>query len=283
MEQQTRFTKIVMVWAFLLCLGGSMECFAQTKPLWINRGEKSMNKKRLSDNYIFKVFNTHGLDESKLRAERLTPLLQYLKGVYGVETSEMAVDTTALAADGSKVTKISMPTGDSTSVVYAKLVDDYDEFIDYELNVFQHEYYQLYAVTNCNAAPVFDEFRIEQVSNTDALARSIVPGLGQLYKGQTAKGCAIMGAEAFFIGSAIVFECKRSYYSDKGWRSKTRSWKEFRNIAIAGAGIVYIYNLIDAATAKAGHQVKVGKSSSLNVSVVPTANLGAGVSLAWNF
>lgn len=281
--EQTRFPKIVMVWAFLLCLGGSMECFAQTKPLWINRGEKSMNKKRLSDSYLFKVFNTHGQDESKLRAERLTPLLQYLESEYGVETSQMVVDTAAVASDGSKVTKISMTTGDSTSVVYAKLVDDYDEFTDYELNVFQHEYYQLYAVTASNAAPVFDEFRIEEVSNAQALARSIVPGLGQLYKGQTAKGCAIMGAEAFFIGSAIVFECKRDYYADKGWRSKARSWKEFRNIAIAGAGIVYIYNLIDAATAKAGHRVKVGKAGNVNVSLVPTPTLGAGVSLAWTF
>lgn len=277
--KRNSLSRIVLALSFLLCLGGALECMAQSKPLWVQRGEKSMNKKRQSDNYTFKVFNTHDLDEAKLKAERLKPLLEYLQETYGVETSAMTVDTAAVATDGTKAIKVSMP----TSTVYAKLVDDFCEFTDYELNVFQYEYYQLYAVTEKDAAPVFDTFNVIETNNSNALARSIVPGLGQFYKGQTAKGCAIIGAEAFFVASAIAFDCKRNHCADRGWESKARGWRQFRNLAISGAGIVYVYNLIDSAVSKAGRRVKVGKSSTLNVGLAPMPNMGAGVGLALSF
>lgn len=277
--ERTSFTKIVIALALVLCLGGSVECLAQSKPLWINKSETSLNKKRISDNYTFKVFNTHDFDEAKLKKERLTPLMEYLQSEYGFESSKMTVDTTAVASDGSKVTKVSMPDG---SVVYAKLVDDYSEFADYELNVFQYEYYQLYAVTNKDAAPEFDEFKVDRANNTTALTYSLIPGVGQLYKGQKAKAYVIMGAEVLFVASAIEFEYQRHHASKNGWRSKARGWREFRDIAIVGAVGVYVYNLIDAATAKGGTRLSIGKQSSL--AVLPwTTGESTGVSLALNF
>lgn len=290
--EQTRFAKIVMVWAFLLCFGGSMECMAQSKPLWITQGEKSMNHKRESENYVFKVFNTHGRDAEALKSERLRPLLEYLESEYGVKTTRMVVDTTAVDAAGAQVTKITLPTDETTAVVYAKLVDDYSEFTDYELNVFQHEYYQLYAVTNRDAAPTFDDFSIEESHNGTALTYSIVPGLGQLYKGQTAKACVFFGGEVVLVGTAVVAQVYKHRADTKvrnhtpnvdSWKSKSKSWKQVRNISLGLACGLYVYNLIDAATAKAGHRVKVGKSSTLNVALVPTPTLGAGVGMTLTF
>lgn len=275
----TSFTRVVLAVVCLLCVAGSVRCMAQSKPLWVQHGEKSMNNKRHSDNYTFKVFNTHNAEKNSVMAKRYEPLLTYVRELYGVKPLDMAMDTTAVASDGSKAIKISFPEGDSTAVVYAKLVDDYIEFEDYQFNVFQFELYQLYAVTDKNAVPVFDDFEVVETSNAKALSLSIIPGMGQFYKGHITKGWVMLGGEAALLSTALVCHSRYNKYDKKDWDSKATSWRQMRNISLGLACGLYIYNLIDAATTKGGSSVKVKKSANGNLAVAPWVNDdGAGLS-----
>lgn len=285
--------KIVFALAFMLCFGGSVQCMAQAKPLWAQKGEKYANKKRKSDSYTFKVFNTHSLDAPKLKREHIKPLLEYLHEEYGADVARMTVDSSAVTAEGRRLYKVSFPSEGGTSSVYAQRVDDYIVYEDYELNVFQFEYYQLYAVTNKNAEPAFDDFEICETNNSTALARSIVPGLGQFYKGQTAKGCVILGGEAALITTAIVCQVHKHRYDKKAdnqipnvdsWKSKARSWRQMRDISLGLACGLYVYNLIDAATAKGPRRLNVRSAGTHGLAVAPWAGVeGAGLSFAWRF
>ena len=83
-------------------------------------------------------------------------------------------------------------------------MDVYDT-VDYntDLNpVF--EYYQLYAVSEKDVTPVFDTFERGERSKGTAALMNIIPGAGQLYKGHTFKGYAILGSEIALGVTAIT-------------------------------------------------------------------------------
>lgn len=277
----------------MLCLGSSTECLAQSKPFWAKNGEQSANKKRLSDNYTFKVFNTHSMYPEQLKAEGINSLLNYIGSEYSADVKSMKVDTIAAASNDRDLLKVSFADGDSTSVVYAQLVDDYSEFNDYDLNVYQHEYYQLYAVTGKNAAPEFDKFEVKESSGTLSFCRSLIPGMGQIYKGQTTKGCVILGGEAALIATAIVSQAHIHRYNNKvdkqipnvdSWKSKARSWREIRNISIGLACGLYVYNLIDASMGKGARRLSVKRNTSSSLVIAPWGSTqGAGLALALRF
>lgn len=282
-----------MVLALMLCFGGVIECFAQAKPFWAAKGEKSVNKKRVSDNYTFKVFNTHSMNPQQLKADGLNSLLEYLHGEYGASVASMTVDTTAIASNGRNLIKVSFPDGDAMATVYAQRVDDYSEFNDYDLNVFQYEYYQLYAVTGKNATPEFDTFEVSDSSPITSLACSLIPGVGQMYKGQTTKGCVFLGGEAVLITTAIVSQVCKNRFDKKvdnqipnvdSWKSKSKSWKQVRNISIGLACGLYVYNLIDAAVDKGSRRLSVKRNRANSLAIAPwTTADGAGLSFALRF
>lgn len=88
-----------------------------------------------------------------------------------------------------------------------------------------------------------------------------------------------MGAEVVFIGAAIVCENKRSKHIknmnnhpevEDSYYGKAKSWRTMRNIAIGCAGIVYVYNLFDAALSKGARQVLVSKPSGTSLALAPS-------------
>lgn len=101
-------------------------------------------------------------------------------------------------------------------------------------------------------------------SNLNSLWRSaIIPGWGQIYKGQNIKGIAFLGGEAAFIGTALYFQ--NSYQDNitkskettkidiqKAYRDKANTDASVRNVALIGAVAVYIWNLIDAVSNNSG-------------------------------
>lgn len=118
--------------------------------------------------------------------------------------------------------------------------------------------------TSYGAAPVF---------------YSLIPGVGQLYKGSTTKGSIILGSAVVVGAGIITAESLRASYIKKMkeypkhhdfYNNKATTWKNVRNVAIGvGAGL-YVYNLIDAAVAPGRRRVVVSKGKSYNYSLVPT-------------
>lgn len=283
---------LIMQFCLLLCLPASAQM--QSKPRWVQKGEKSMDRQRSNESYRFKVFNTYDVDVNKLMAERFNPLLTYVRETYQADLMSLRLDSLRLSTDTLTTYRVSFtdPSGDE-SVVYARLVDDHCSFEDYANNTYQFEYYQLYAVSEKDSVPTFDEFELTRTYTAKAMCLSLVPGLGQIYKGQKAKGYVIMGAEATLLVSAIAFNFKQQYchrqisrepeFADS-WRSKTRGWRQMRNLSLCLAGGLYVYNLIDAAVAKGARQVVVRKPDGRQLSLLPIATPdGAGLTLAFRF
>lgn len=283
---------LAMQVCLLLCLPAPAQ--VQSKPRWAQKGEKSMDRQRSNGSYRFKVFNTYGLDANRLRAERFSPLLTYVRETYQADLESVRLDSLRLDYDTLTTYRVSFTVASGgESVVYARQVDEHCAYEDYADNTYQFEYYQLYAVSGKDTVPTFDEFELTGTDNSRAVCLSLIPGLGQLYKGQKAKAYVIWGAEATLIASAVAFSIKTNYCENKAkdvpefhdnWKSKARGWRQMRNLSIGLAGCTYIYNLIDAAVAKGPRQVIVRKSDGRQLSVMPVAAPdGAGVSFALRF
>lgn len=287
MELKRMINYSFLIFSLLL----SMTVSAQTKPLWVQKGEKSLVKEQTNENYYFKVFNTYGIDVNELKNKRFHPLLDHIREQYQAEPTQIKLDSLYLNNDSSAIVYcVTFIDSIGHSVVYAKKIDEYCAFEDYVDNTYQFEYYQLYAISKRDSVPVFDEFTLSRTYNHKALCLSLVPGLGQIYKGQKIKGYTILGMEATLAVSAVAFHFKKHYcdrqiekqpqFADS-WRSKSLGWRQMRNLCIGVAGCLYVYNLIDAAVSEGSRHVVVKKPK---LQVLPSASSeGAGMTLSFNF
>ncbi|MDE6193854.1 MAG: hypothetical protein K2M83_07700 [Muribaculaceae bacterium] len=131
--------------------------------------------------------------------------------------------------------------------------------------------------TSYGAAPVF---------------YSLIPGVGQFYKGSNVKGGLILGGTAVGAAAIIMTENQRAIYAKKMkehpehidfYRNKKANWELGRNIAIGATAALYVYNLIDAAVAPGRRRVNVNKRN-YSYSLVPIVyEDGVGMSFALNF
>ena len=281
-----------MLAVVMCCLLTSPGASAAVKPQWVRQGEEAMNRKRISENYKFKVFHTWDADLTFLQARKFDPLKTYVRELYGANALTMSLDSLESVGTGDIIYRVSFTDASGEDgYVYAKKVDEYCYFDDFEANNFVFEYYQLYAVSDKNILPVFDEFVIHQDDNVTATALSIVPGLGQLYKGDHLKAFGIMGTEAVFAAGAIVSHIKYNDYQTKAdngvpypdsWHSKAVSCKVARNILIGSFASVWIYNIIDAAVVPGGSRVSVRKADGKGLALAPSS-YSAGMALTYRF
>lgn len=293
---------------------------AQDKPRWAIKGVADINAQRTNQTYNFVKFETFGGDLDALRNESTRPLVEYLSTTFGLSDDNASVeqlpsaspaertlpndpDATPSIARDYKVTF----SGPRPAIYYARLIDEYVSFDDNVDETYDYTLYQLFEVSNREDGimPDYDDCDFTRSRNGQALVRSIIPGLGQYYKGQHLKAYCIWGGEAVFIAAALICEKRRSdYAADRNrflaegdlaswdsYRSKSQSWRTFRNIAIGGAIGVYVYNLLDAALSKGPRQVIVRKGTQPAASLTfaptliadPSASLTPALGLAINF
>lgn len=109
---------------------------------------------------------------------------------------------------------------------------------------------------------------------------SIVPGVGQFYKGTNAKGAMFIAGEVAAVSGIVLCENTRASYRKKmieqpkyavEYNSRMDNWETARNVCIGVAGAVYVVNLIDALCTKGAKYIKV-KQNSKNVSIRPYAD-----------
>lgn len=286
----SKYLRTALLLLVAACMLSSLDLSAKVKPQWVLNGEEQMNRKRISDNYVFKVFHTFSPDLGQLKDERFEPLMDYVRETYGAERLSMRLDSVTVA--GSPVTyRVSFRDSSGDASVYARLADSYTSFEDFVDNEYGYEFYQLYAVTGRNGLPEFDDFRKVESNNLKATAMSLIPGMGQLYKGDKLKGYSILGVELASVACGVLCQNRMLYckdQADKGmsatdsWRSKQRGWREFRNIAIGTFGVTYLFNLFDAAADDGMSRVLVSKPEGQQLTVSPSS-VGAGVALTYRF
>lgn len=266
------------------------------KPLWVQNGVKSLNDNRISKDYRFEEFKTTYSDQPFFTFEPLSPFKDYIAESYGVASESVLIDS-IVAENGARVTysaTFPSPVAEENTVVYARLVDKYIELDDNVDGTWDYNIYQLFAVSAPDITPVFDDFEVTRQYNQVPLAMSLVPGLGQIRKGQKAKGYAIMGTEAVVIGSIIYFAVEANRYEKLGrenpgaessFDNKASFFRAARNVALVIGGGLYLYNLLDAALAKGAPHVLIKQGASARTAdlsfhpVVTPCSAGIGVSL----
>lgn len=308
----------LLIIALLLLTG--MTAMAQDKPHWAIKGVSDLNTQRTNQTYNFVKFETFGGDLAALRNESTKPLVEYLCSTFGLSDTDASVKQISpdYAAERSLpndpeatpgITRDYKVTfaGPKPATYYARLIDEYVSFDDNVDESYDYTLYQLFEVSNREdgIVPDYDNCDFTRSKNGQALLRSIIPGLGQYHKGQNLKAYCIWGGEAAFIAAALWCEKRRANYADDrnhamaegdmiswdSYRSKSQSWRIFRNIAIGGAIGIYVYNLLDAALSKGPRQVVVRKSSSSDLSLAitptlvadPSTNISPALSLSLQF
>ena len=278
--------KVIALFAVLSVLCTTLPVLAQSKPHWVGNKESAYNKKRSNDTYeIIKVEN-FGPDINVLRRERLEVLAMEIsernghQGVSAVIEPIGAADSYGCYREARIIFELPR-----RSVYRVMLIDDHEVFEDNLDMTYDFTLYQIYAVSRCNVEPLFDNFNIVKSDNTQATVLSIIPGMGQLYKEQYAKAFTIWGLEAGLISAAIIFNHEGNKNKDMPHNSKELGYKEFRNLSLVAAGVVYIYNLIDAAVSKGPRRLHIEKKGDTQMSVAPALfNDGsAGVTFSLRF
>lgn len=234
------------------------------EPKW-----KSQGLMDLTYSYV-EVVSADASSVSDARDKAAAAIVQRRNLAVGSEMSVKVVD--------GKITS----TGDQKMIVTARILDEYAEEVGYNN-------WRVYLLVQTLKHP---QYNFESVTVTDEYpfsARSFVPGMQQLYKGQKTKGILFIAGEVVCVGGIVVSEGlrtsninlinsthnaqQRARYTDNA-----NLWGNVRNGFIAAAAAVYVWNVVDALTTKGARYIKGG---SAQFAFAPYAN-GETVGFAMN-
>jgi hypothetical protein len=172
--------------------------------------------------------------------------------------------------------------------IVCRVIDQYWIYDDgkYEVHV-------LYTVADKNRYGGSYDDKITLTSKYGAAGLlSVIPSVGQFYKGSYVKGGLILGGEIIAAGGIILCENTRASYIKKmheqpkyaaEYNSLADSWETGINICIGVAAAIYVYNLIDALVTPGARRVKV-EPSRVTFAPVPYAdNNSIGIGIAMKF
>lgn len=141
--------------------------------------------------------------------------------------------------------------------------------------------------------PVFDHTYLSTSYGAAPVAMSVIPGMGQIYKGSVTKGILMLASEAALGAGIVLCENQRADYKNKmkeqprfakDYNTKANNWETARNVCIGAAAAVWVYNIVDAAVARGSRRVKVKRAGGGGFAMVPMySSEGSGVSLVYRF
>ena len=141
--------------------------------------------------------------------------------------------------------------------------------------------YVLYQVVRPGASAV-EYTRLTDKYGFGAIALSIIPGAGQMYKGSYLKGGLIMGSAVLCIGGIILCETNKAGYKsleDKehnaskktSYHNQANNWGTGSYICIGALAGLWIYNLIDAGVAPGARRMVIdNKFRGYSINIAPT-------------
>ena len=274
----------------ILLLYVSIGCYAQ-KPRWINNTPKELNH-----TYKFVSKESKGRTLEEARASAILKLKTDEKLIEGIRIQhktierkkrDKTVENKKLKVHKENYIIEETEIDGEPYYIQAQIIDEY---ITESKGIYTLQ--TLFAAATCED-PVFDRTYISTSYGATPVLMSVIPGLGQFYKGSTLKGvCMLAGVAACGVG-ALFCENERSDYKNKmkeqpqfaqKYNTKANNYETARNICLGAAAAVWIYNIIDAAAAKGARKIIVKPASGSYLSVHPVATPHEfGVSLAYNF
>jgi len=196
---------------FLSCMLVMMTASAGGRPQWVQRGEQSLNGLRSTDAYEFKIVVSQGRSLADLKDNRLGALADYVgkqNQITGKAVSEAVSEQTGGDYNEKETFRMVFKNEFSTDVFYATLVDDYWE----QAGNGEYTYWALFAVSSKAEPSKFDRFSTSTSYGAGPVALSVIPGVGQIVKGQKAKGISMMGGAAVGAGAIVFCESQRAAY-----------------------------------------------------------------------
>ena len=293
-----RFLLSLFIFAFAL----AAEAGNGIKPQWVQKGEQSLNDKRSTDAYEFKVVVEQGRSLADLKDNRLNALADYVgkqNKITGKAVSEAVSEQTNGDYNEKETFRMVFKNDFSTDVFYATLVDDYWE----QAKNGEYTYWALFAVSSKADPSNFDHFSTTTSYGAAPVAMSVIPGVGQFYKGQKTKGLVMMSGAAIGVGTIVFCESHRAAYMSlarsqprfaQTYKTKAENFAVGRNVAIGATAALCVYSVIDAAVSPGVRRVKVTPTSAIsfqpirvivpNVPInVPVPEPSIGLSLALVF
>ena len=295
-----RFNSIIAktgVFCIMLLFGASSNALCQNstkyKPSWVTKGEASLNAQRSNESYYFKSIVSEGSDLQVLKSSGINALADFVgkrNQITGKAVTEMYNKSDGSSFESDETFRMVFGNDFETGVFYAILIDEYWEHLGGN-----YRYYALYAVSEDGNNPTFDRTEVSRNYGITPAFMSIIPGVGQLYKGSKTKGLCMLGGGVLGAAAIVYCESCRSAYVAKQleqpkyaktYKTRADNFAMGRNVAIAATGALIVYSIVDAAVAPGATRVKVCKDESLNIR--PTAlvlpdGMGIGASLAFTF
>lgn len=285
--------KFILAVAFVLCMGIGMQGATKSdglKPRWMT----SSLPKPKSAGYIFISSQGSGssLEEARQMAlVNLTSKLEHERGL--VVSSHVKIEKTSERNSApAKNQSFTLEASEKGKEIHltCRVVDEYWER--------SHGLYmvsELYTVNDTNSpgqGSYSDDIKLTTSYGFAPVVYSLIPGVGQFYKGSNLKGGLMLGGTAVGVAAIIFTENQRATYAKKMkehpqyidfYRNKKSNWELGRNVAIGVTAALYVYNLVDAAVAPGRRRVVVSKSN-VNYSLAPVITPDSfGVGLAMNF
>lgn len=263
----------------------------KVKPKWITQ-EVPTSK---SGTYIFVSSHGQGSSIAGAKQQAFVAMAQRLEQERGLtvntslQISEKLSQNQSITADQfhQEIVLDVTEKGHQLKIV-CREIDDYwiESNGRYDVDV-------LYSVTDKNSGGGSYEDEIIVTAKYGAAGfLSIIPGVGQMYKGSITKGCLILGGEIVAAGGVVLCENTRASYIKKmqeqpkhasEYNSLADTWETSRNICIGAAAAIYIYNLIDAFASNGAKHIQI-KNRSISLSSSPYADdRSYGISLAFHF
>ena len=261
----------------------------KTKPKWITHSVPES----ASGTYMFIAAHGSGSTMEAARQSALLNLTNRLEAEHGLvinSTFHSVTKSTSTTGGikGSRDSEIEVTAEEKgkTIDIVCRIIDEY-----WERKRKQYEIDILYTVANKNTyGGSYDDRITVTTKYPGAGFLSVIPSVGQFYKGSVVKGSFILAGEVAAAGCIILCENTRASYIKKmqeqpkhaaEYNSLADTWETGRNVCIGAAAAMYVYNLIDAfASTGAKHViVKKGNASLSALPYIDNHSIGVGLAL----
>jgi len=249
----------------VVCLIASFcQARADARPPWM-RGDMPPKS---NDSYYFKITSGEGTSLTRARNNAVLALIGDLARSQGVTIKGRDILNSITSQNNREYseTTTQRSTYNIETEAFKACFEIADEYIE------DNVCWILFEVAKNPDRVQFDRVQFTTNYNGSALLRSmVVPGWGQMYKRSMGKGVTILSLEV--VSVAGIFVCdnlSNSYYNKalaehnngvrEQYQNRSTSFHNIRNGFIVAASAIYIYNIVDAISAKGAKRYKVGVS-----------------------
>lgn len=250
----------------LLVLMIGQSAFAQQKPKWT---EGYFEETSVS---YLEVVSATGWEQDNAREKAVKLVLERRGLATGAEANVEIKDNSIFV------------TGNHNLIVKARIISEYCEHLG-------PGSYRVYLLVQTAKNPTYSFDTVKLTDKYPFTLAMLLPGMAQIKKGQTAKGTCFIAGEIIFIGGAIVshnmmnnnlnkINSTHNASLKKQYTQNANTWMTMRNVSIAGAAAVYLWNIIDGIATRGEQHILYGH----NVTVNPYADFNStGIALNFKF